>query len=104
MKLSILSLVLTAFASTVSVEAFAPVATTRISSSSSSSSSLYAKYNTMDEILALFPEDIPVLINFYDANTEDQIKVSSKRSYLLYIYSLSEYNNFFHNNIISLIE
>lgn len=28
----------------------------------------------MDEILALFPEDKPVLVNFYDANTEDQIK------------------------------
>ena len=28
----------------------------------------------MDEILALFPDDKPVLINFYDANTEAQIK------------------------------
>lgn len=28
----------------------------------------------MDEILALFPEDKPVLVNFYDANTEGQIK------------------------------
>mmetsp|Transcript_31587 Transcript_31587/g.68321 ORF Transcript_31587/g.68321 Transcript_31587/m.68321 type:complete len:158 (-) Transcript_31587:210-683(-) len=33
-----------------------------------------AKYNSMDEILDLFPEDKPVLINFYDANTEGQIK------------------------------
>mmetsp|Transcript_14907 Transcript_14907/g.14380 ORF Transcript_14907/g.14380 Transcript_14907/m.14380 type:complete len:152 (-) Transcript_14907:373-828(-) len=33
-----------------------------------------AKYNTMDEILAKFPEDIPVLINFYDAETEADIK------------------------------
>ena len=28
----------------------------------------------MDEILALFPEDKPVLINFYDAKTENDIK------------------------------
>lgn len=28
----------------------------------------------MDEILAKFPDDKPVLINFYDANTEAQIK------------------------------
>jgi hypothetical protein len=28
----------------------------------------------MEEILALFPEDKPVLINFYDANTENAIK------------------------------
>ena len=33
-----------------------------------------AKYNSMDEILALFPEEKPVLINFYDAATENQIK------------------------------
>ena len=33
-----------------------------------------AKYNTMEEILAKFPEDKPVLINFYDKNTEDEIK------------------------------
>ena len=35
---------------------------------------LQAKYNTMDEILALFPEEKPVLINFYDASTEAEIK------------------------------
>lgn len=35
---------------------------------------LSAKYNSMDEILAKFPEDFPVLINFYDAKTEDDIK------------------------------
>lgn len=35
---------------------------------------MMAKYNTMDEILAKFPEDKPILINFYDANTEDAIK------------------------------
>ncbi len=33
-----------------------------------------AKYNTMEEILAKFPEDKPVLINFYDAGTEADIK------------------------------
>jgi thioredoxin-like negative regulator of GroEL len=33
-----------------------------------------AKYKSMDEILALFPEDKPVLINFYDAKTENAIK------------------------------
>mmetsp|Transcript_20358 Transcript_20358/g.24464 ORF Transcript_20358/g.24464 Transcript_20358/m.24464 type:complete len:151 (-) Transcript_20358:285-737(-) len=38
------------------------------------STQLSAKYNTMDEILALFPEELPVLINFYDANTEADIK------------------------------
>lgn len=39
-----------------------------------SSTKLSAKYKSMDEILALFPEDKPVLINFYDANTESAIK------------------------------
>mmetsp|Transcript_16391 Transcript_16391/g.21453 ORF Transcript_16391/g.21453 Transcript_16391/m.21453 type:complete len:142 (-) Transcript_16391:310-735(-) len=33
-----------------------------------------AKYNKMDEILALFPDDKPVLVNFYDAATENEIK------------------------------
>lgn len=28
----------------------------------------------MDEILALFPEDKPVLVNFYDSSTEDDIR------------------------------
>mmetsp|Transcript_6560 Transcript_6560/g.17823 ORF Transcript_6560/g.17823 Transcript_6560/m.17823 type:complete len:149 (-) Transcript_6560:570-1016(-) len=37
-------------------------------------SALHAKYNSMDEILALFPEDKPVLINFYDADKEADIK------------------------------
>jgi thioredoxin-like negative regulator of GroEL len=37
-------------------------------------STLDAKYKTMDEILAKFPEDLPVLINFYDAKTENEIK------------------------------
>lgn len=39
-----------------------------------SSTQLFAKYNSMEEILALFPEDKPVLINFYDAKTENDIK------------------------------
>merc|ERR1712032_213959 len=33
-----------------------------------------AKYNSMDEILDLFPEEMPILINFYDAATENDIK------------------------------
>lgn len=33
-----------------------------------------AKYKTMDEILDKFPDDKPVLINFYDAATESAIK------------------------------
>ena len=75
MKLSILSLALATFAtSTPGVEAFAPTPST-VTTPRISSSSLNAKYNSMDEILALFSEEIPVLINFYDANTEDQIKV-----------------------------
>jgi len=34
----------------------------------------------MDEILALFPEDKPVLINFYDASTEKDIKADIVRA------------------------
>lgn len=45
-----------------------------VSTSAASATKLSAKYNTMDEILAKFPEDTPVLINFYDANTESEIK------------------------------
>ena len=52
--------------------AFVP--SSRPSFASQSSSHLSAKYNSMDEILALFPEDKPVLINFYDAGTENAIK------------------------------
>jgi len=33
-----------------------------------------AKFNSMDEILAKFPDDMPCLINFYDASTEADIK------------------------------
>jgi hypothetical protein len=39
-----------------------------------------AKYKSMDEILALFPEDKPILINFYDAKTEDDIKADIMRA------------------------
>ena len=39
-----------------------------------SRTALAAKYKTMDEILALFPDEKPVLINFYDAATEADIK------------------------------
>jgi len=34
----------------------------------------------MDEILAKFPEDKPVLINFYDARTENAIKADIIRT------------------------
>ncbi|GAX22154.1 hypothetical protein FisN_39Lh022 [Fistulifera solaris] len=51
--------------------AFAPTPTR---STVASHTALHAKYNSMEEILALFPEDKPVLINFYDANTENAIK------------------------------
>uniref|UniRef100_A0A7S2H5A6 Thioredoxin domain-containing protein n=1 Tax=Helicotheca tamesis TaxID=374047 RepID=A0A7S2H5A6_9STRA len=46
----------------------------------SSTSLSMAKYNTMDEILAKFPEDKPILINFYDASTEDDIKADIQRA------------------------
>lgn len=59
---------LTIFAS---VQAFAPVP---LAARSPATALQMAKYNTMDEILAKFPDDKPVLINFYDANTENQIK------------------------------
>jgi hypothetical protein len=65
---SILSVFL---AATASVHGFAPAIPAGMARPATS---LYAKYNTMDEILALFPEDKPILINFYDANTEADIK------------------------------
>jgi thioredoxin-like negative regulator of GroEL len=77
MKLSILSVCLTALVASSFSGANAFVNP----SSSTSSTAFYrtaklnmAKYKSMDEILALFPEDKPVLINFYDANTENAIK------------------------------
>ena len=53
-----------------SVSAFVPsipssVVQTRSMSTKPTTLSM-AKYKTMDEILALFPDDKPVLINFYD--------------------------------------
>lgn len=56
---------------TVSASAFAP---TSFGGARSSASTLRAKYNSVEEILALFPEDKPTLINFYDASMEDDIK------------------------------
>lgn len=53
--------------------AFVPQKSTFLTKQSSSSA-LSAKYKTMDEILAKFPDDKPVLINFYDAKTEAAIK------------------------------
>ncbi len=53
------------------VQAFAPVSRPAFAKTTELS---MAKYNNMDEILAKFPEDIPTLINFYDASTEADIK------------------------------
>ena len=55
----------------VSVHGFVPVAQY---DAVAAATRLYAKYNTMEEILAKFPDDKPVVINFYDANTENEIK------------------------------
>jgi hypothetical protein len=58
-----------------SATAFAPSSSRlTFTTTTKTSSALHAKYNNMDEILALFPEDKPILINFYNANTEGQIK------------------------------
>ena len=51
-----------------------PLTTTSFSTTTSTTSLSMAKYNTMDEILAKFPDDKPILINFYDASTEAEIK------------------------------
>jgi hypothetical protein len=64
----LISLLIVAIASTAN--AFVPISRP----TAYSSSALSAKYKSMDEILALFPEDKPVLINFYDGNTENAIK------------------------------
>ena len=71
MKLSVVSLCLALAFAFSGVESFVPATSTAFHRTASS---LAAKYNTMDEILALFPEDKPVLINFYDAGTEKDIK------------------------------
>ena len=65
---------ITFFAAIASVQAFAPVSRPSVIRTRSPISLNMAKYNTMDEILAKFPDDKPVLINFYDANTEAKIK------------------------------
>jgi hypothetical protein len=52
---------------------------TRSATTKSTSLSM-AKYKTMDEILALFPDDKPVLINFYDSKTENDIKADIMRA------------------------
>ena len=54
------------------IDAFTPSAS--FTPRAPSRTALSAKYNPMDEILDKFPEDTPVLINFYDANTEADIK------------------------------
>jgi thioredoxin-like negative regulator of GroEL len=48
-----------------------------------------AKYNNMNEILAKFPEDKPILINIYDANTESAIKEDILRAKSLLADSLT---------------
>ena len=61
----------------LSTHAFAPSSSqprSCVSKSTSTSLSMAAKYKTMEEILAKFPDDMPVLINFYDKSTENDIK------------------------------
>lgn len=67
MKFTLVSALMAAVAS---VQGFAPAVPT----TGRGPTNLLAKYNSMDEILAKFPDDKPVLINFYDASTEDAIK------------------------------
>ena len=71
---TLFSLAVMALAAMTGVDAFAPSSSTSTSTTTRQTPILSAKYNTMDEILALFPEDKPVVINFYDANTEGAIK------------------------------
>lgn len=80
MKLSSVSACLSLVAVLSGAAAFAPLSHTTTASAPHSTTALSAKYNTMDEILALFPEDKPVLINFYDANTEAAIKDDISRA------------------------
>jgi hypothetical protein len=74
MKLSFVSACLSLVALLTGVEAFMPQPSRTTAAAHHSSTELAAKYKTMDEILALFPEDKPVLVNFYDASTEAAIK------------------------------
>lgn len=64
---------LTTFLTLSSSDAFTPLSTRSFAASTATALNM-AKYNTMDEILAKFPDDKPVLINFYDQNTESEIK------------------------------
>ncbi len=73
MKLAFVSALL---ALVVSVDGFVPA----IHRTVRGPSNLLAKYNTMDEILAKFPNDKPILINFYDASTENEIKADIFRA------------------------
>lgn len=65
-------------ATMTSAQAFAP--TTRPKFMTQPGALSMAKVSNMDEILAKFPEDMPVLINFYDAATEDDIKGDISRA------------------------
>jgi hypothetical protein len=82
MKISIAALCLALVSALSVTEAFAPVTPTAFQQRTTSSSvfQLTAKYNSMEEILALFPEDKPVLLNFYDAGTENEIKGDISRA------------------------
>ena len=69
MKTSMFAALFTLLA--ISVDGFAPASNARVGRASTA---MYAKYNSMEEILALFPTDMPVLVNFYDGATENDIK------------------------------
>jgi hypothetical protein len=71
MKIAIVTTLFAFVASSAS--AFVPSSNSR-SFGVRASSPLQAKYKSMDEILAKFPENLPILINFYDAATEADIK------------------------------
>jgi hypothetical protein len=60
--------------------AFVPSVVQRSAPISKATQLSMAKYKSMDEILALFPEEKPVLINFYDASTEKDIKADIMRA------------------------
>ena len=79
MKFSLLSTVVFVAAVASSVQGFAPPSPA-FQKTASSSSALFAKYNTMEEVLALFPDDRNILINFYDASTENDIKADIQRA------------------------
>ena len=64
------AIISTLLAFVASVQGFVPI----FPHNAAATTHLSAKYNTMEEILAKFPDDKPVVINFYDANTENEIK------------------------------